>query len=120
MRSNQPPGGRPQFTDPPRPVHADTGSNGRRRDGMPGPGGPGPAGESAAVPGGRLRRAAALLLLAGALALLLFGDGVVVQAQTPPPLVSNIGQDLDFYGTWEALPTERRDSQPAPTRAATP
>ena len=35
---------------------------------------------------------------AGALALLLFGDGVVVQAQTPPPLVSNIGQDLDFYG----------------------
>ena len=98
MRSNQPPGGRPQFTDPPRPVHADTGSNGRRRVGMPGPGGPGPAGESAAVPGGRLRRAAALLLLAGALALLLFGDGVVVQAQTPPPLVSNIGQDLDFYG----------------------
>ena len=91
MRSNQPPGGRPQFTDPPRPVHADTGSKGRRRDGMPGPGGPGPA--------GRLRRAAGLLLLAGALALLLFGDGVVVQAQTPPPLVSNIGQDLDFYGS---------------------
>ena len=99
MRSNQPPGGRPQFTDPPRQIHADTGSKGRRRDGMPGPGGPGPASESAAVPGGRLRRAAALLLLAGALALLLFGDGVVVQAQTLPPLVSNIRQDLDFYAS---------------------
>ena len=64
--------------------------------------GPAP-GKSAAVPGGRLRRAAALLLLAGALALLLFGDGVVVQAQTPPPLVSNIGQDLDFYGSLGSL-----------------
>ena len=48
---------------------------------------------AATVPGRSLRRASvALLMLAGALALLLFGAGGVVQAQTEQALVSNIGQ----------------------------
>ena len=59
---------------------------------MPGQGRLRPAGRSVAVPGGFLRRMpAALLLLAAALALLLFGDGGVVQAQGVN-LVTNIGQ----------------------------
>ena len=83
--------------------------------------GPAPPANRPAVPGGRLRRAAALLLLAGALALLLFGDGVVVQAQTPPPLVSNIGQDLDFYGSLGSTADRvQRFTTGTPTRAATP
>ena len=50
---------------------------------------------AATVPGRSLRRASvALLMLAGALALLLFGAGGVVQAQTEQALVSNIGQSV--------------------------
>ena len=80
------------------PMHEDTDSRGGRlaaifirsrrsaaggRNDVPGPGRLRPAGRSAAVPGGFLRRMPApLLLLAAALALLLFGDGGVVQAQT--------------------------------------
>ena len=65
---------------------------------MVGPGGLRRVGKSAAVHGGDLRRASAvLLMLAAALALFLFGGGGVGQAQTPPALVSNVGQDLDFY-----------------------
>ena len=67
---------------------------------MVGPGGLRRVGKSAAVHGGDLRRASAvLLMLAAALALFLFGGGGVGQAQTPPALVSNVGQDLDFYGS---------------------
>ena len=66
MHRNHHLGGRPQFIGLSVPVHADT--------------------------GGFLRRASALLLLACALALLPFGDGGVVQAQTATVLVSNIDQ----------------------------
>ena len=60
---------------------------------MPGPDRLRRAGRSAAVPGGFLRRMpAALLLLAAALALLLSGDGGVVQAQAIQVLVGNTGQ----------------------------
>ena len=87
------------------PMHEDTDSRGGRlaaafirsrrfaaggRNDVQGPGRLPPAGRSAAVPGGFLRRMpAALLLLAVALVLLLFGDGGVVQAQVAQRLVSN-------------------------------
>ena len=61
---------------------------------MLGPGGRSPPGTSAAIPGGRLRRMpAALLMLACVLAVLLPGGGDVVQAQTATALVGNLSQD---------------------------
>ena len=61
---------------------------------MLGPGGLRPPGTSAAIPGGRLRRMpAALLMLACALAMLLPGGGDVVQAQTATALVGNLSQE---------------------------
>ena len=91
MQSNQHPSGRPQFIGLSMPVHADTVSSsrpvaglqlfsmsrGRRRGGMVGPDGHSRAGKSAAI-----------LVLAGVLALLLFGDGAVVQAQTAQRLTA--------------------------------
>ena len=58
------------------------------------------AGRAASVPGVRLRRVpAALLMLAAALALLLSGDGGAAQAQSTQALVSNLGQTgADAYG----------------------
>ena len=88
MQSNQQPSGRPQFIGLPMPFHADTVSRGAglllafncsrcpaagAGTAWWGPDGHSPAGKSAA-----------LLMLAGLLTLLLFGDGAVVQAQTAP------------------------------------
>ena len=99
------------------PMHGDTDSRGGRlaaafirsrrsaaggRDDVPGPGRLPRAGRSAAVPGGFLRRIpAALLLLAAALALLLFGDGGVVQAQTVQQLVTNLDNDDSITATFD-------------------